>query len=92
MVVFAPRNEVELRNILYTAQLGLPYPITIRYPRGRGMMIDWEGPFEAIEIGTGVCLQEGKNIALLSIGTTAKNSTKALEDFPNVAHLSLIHI
>jgi 1-deoxy-D-xylulose-5-phosphate synthase len=89
MVVFAPRNEVELRNILYTAQLGLPYPITIRYPRGRGMMIDWEGPFEAIEIGTGVCLQEGKNIALLSIGTTAKNSTKALEDFPTVAHYDL---
>ena len=89
MVVFAPRNEVELRNILYTAQLGLPYPIVIRYPRGRGMMIDWEGPFEAIEIGTGVCLQEGKNIAVLSIGTTAKNSTKALEDFPTVAHYDL---
>jgi 1-deoxy-D-xylulose-5-phosphate synthase len=89
MVVFAPRNEVELRNILYTAQLGLPNPITIRYPRGRGMMIDWEGPFEAIEIGTGVCLQEGKNIAVLSIGTTAKNSTKALEDFSTVAHYDL---
>jgi 1-deoxy-D-xylulose-5-phosphate synthase len=89
MVVFAPRNEVELRNILYTAQLGLPYPIVIRYPRGRGMMIDWEGPFEAIEIGTGVCLQEGKDIAVLSIGTIAKNVPKALEDFSTVAHYDL---
>ena len=89
MVIFAPRNEVELRNILYTAQLGLTYPIVIRYPRGRGMMIDWEGPFEAIEIGTGVCLQEGKDIAVLSIGTIAKNVPKALEDFSTVAHYDL---
>ena len=89
MVVFAPRNEIELRNILYTAQLGLPYPIVIRYPRGRGILIEWEGTFEAIEIGTGVCLQEGKDIAVLSIGTIAKNITKALEDFSTVAHYDL---
>ena len=89
MVVFAPRNEIELRNILYTAQLGLPYPIVIRYPRGRGILIDWEGPFEAIEIGTGICLQEGKDIAMVSIGTIAKNITKALEDFSTVAHYDL---
>ena len=89
MVVFAPRNEIELRNILYTAQLGLPCPIVIRYPRGRGILIDWEGPFEVIEIGTGVCLQEGKDIAVVSIGTIAKNITKALEDFSTVAHYDL---
>ena len=52
MIVFAPRNEVELRNILYTSQLGLHQPIAIRYPRGRGVLFDWQKPFEAIELGT----------------------------------------
>ena len=53
LIVFAPSNEIELRNILYTAQLGLKNPIAIRYPRGTGTIIDWQKPFEKIEIGTG---------------------------------------
>ena len=89
MIVFAPRNEVELRNILYTSQMGLNQPIAIRYPRGRGVLIDWKKPFEIIEIGTGVCLQEGKDIAVLSMGTIENNITKALEEFPNIAHYDM---
>jgi 1-deoxy-D-xylulose-5-phosphate synthase len=89
MIVFAPRNEMELRNILYTAQLGLEQPIAIRYPRGRGMILDWKQPFEPIEIGTGVCLQEGKDIAVLSVGTIAKNVSKALEGLSGVGHYDL---
>ena len=89
MIVFAPRNEVELRNILYTSQIGLNQPIAIRYPRGRGVLIDWKKPFEIIEIGTGVCLQEGKDIAVLSMGTIENNITKALEEFPNIAHYDM---
>jgi 1-deoxy-D-xylulose-5-phosphate synthase len=89
MIVFAPRNEVELRNILYTAQTGLEQPIAIRYPRGIGVTIDWKQPFEAIEIGTGVCLQEGKDMAVLSVGTIAKNVSEALEEFPTIAHYDL---
>ena len=89
MIVFAPRNEVELRNILYTSQLGLHQPIAIRYPRGRGVLIDWKKPFEIIEIGTGVCLRDGEDIAILSIGTIGNNVTKALEEFPNIAHYDM---
>jgi 1-deoxy-D-xylulose-5-phosphate synthase len=89
MIVFAPRNEVELQNILYTSQMGLNQPIAIRYPRGRGVLIDWKKPFEIIEIGTGVCLQEGKDIAVLSMGTIENNITKALEEFPNIAHYDM---
>jgi 1-deoxy-D-xylulose-5-phosphate synthase len=89
MIVFAPRNEVELRNILYTSQLGLHQPIAIRYPRGRGVLFDWQKPFEAIELGTGVCLQEGKDIAILSLGTIGNNVTKALEEFPTIAHYDM---
>tara|TARA_R110001632_G_scaffold140060_1_gene256005 strand:- start:113767 stop:115524 length:1758 start_codon:yes stop_codon:yes gene_type:complete len=89
MIVCAPRNEIELRNILYTAQLGLQNPIAIRYPRGRGVLIDWKKPFEPIEIGTGVCLQQGKNIAVLSLGTIAKNVTEAIKELPEIAHFDL---
>ncbi|MDG2443959.1 MAG: 1-deoxy-D-xylulose-5-phosphate synthase [Flavobacteriaceae bacterium] len=89
MIVFAPRNEVELRNILYTSQLGLNQPIAIRYPRGRGVLFDWKKPFEIIELGTGVCLKDGKDIAILSIGTIGNNVSKALEEFPSVAHYDM---
>ncbi|NRA91640.1 MAG: 1-deoxy-D-xylulose-5-phosphate synthase, partial [Psychroserpens sp.] len=51
MVICAPRNEVELRNIMYTAQLGIDGPIAIRYPRGRGQLLQWKQPFESIDIG-----------------------------------------
>ena len=68
MVVFAPMNEMELRNIMYTAQLGLDGPIAIRYPRGRGVNLDWRNKFERIEIGTARCLKEGSKLAILSIG------------------------
>ncbi len=89
LIVFAPRNEVELRNIMYTVQLELNAPIAIRYPRGRGGMLDWKEPFSKIELGKGTCLQEGKDIAILSIGTVAKNVNQALLNFPEVAHYDL---
>mgnify|MGYP001597551321 FL=1 len=79
LIIFAPSNEIELRNILYTAQLGLDNPIAIRYPRGFGKIIDWEKPFNKIEIGKGICVQEGDNIAILSVGTITKNISDALE-------------
>lgn len=89
MIVFAPRNEMELRNIMYTAQFGLEHPIAIRYPRGRGITIDWKQPFSKVELGKGVCLQEGKDIAILSLGTIAKNVTSALRKFPTAAHYDM---
>ena len=78
LIIFAPRNEIELRNILYTAQLGLKNPIAIRYPRGKGKIINWKKPFEKIEIGKGIQLKEGKSIAILSIGTIANNVKEAI--------------
>lgn len=68
LIIFAPRNEIELRNIMYTAQLGLEHPIAIRYPRGRGVLLDWKMPFEKIAIGTSEELKIGTKIAVLSIG------------------------
>ena len=92
LIVFAASNEIELRNILYTAQLGLKKPITIRYPRGRGTIENWQLPFKKIIIGKGVCLKKGNKIAVLSLGTIACNVTKALQKIPNkeaIAHYDM---
>ncbi len=68
LIVFSPMNEIELRNIMYTAQLGLKGPIAIRYPRGNGVTKAWRLPFQEIAIGKAEILKEGTRIAILSIG------------------------
>jgi 1-deoxy-D-xylulose-5-phosphate synthase len=69
MIISAPMNEQELRNLMYTAQLPeTNLPFVIRYPRGEGVMVDWQKPFEKIEIGKGRKLKDGKDIAILSFG------------------------
>ena len=73
LIIFAPRNEIELRNIMYTAQLGLKKPIAIRYPRGRGKIISWRKAFSKIEIGKALQLKTGKSIAVLTIGSVSNN-------------------
>lgn len=77
LIIYAPLNEKELRNILYTAQLGLSHPIAIRYPRGRGEGTDWQLPFQEIEVGKAVQLREGSETAILSTGTIGNNVSKA---------------
>jgi len=89
IIVYAPLNEVALRNILYTAQLGLAHPIAIRYPRGRGVTIDWQKPFKEIAIGKAICLKEGTQIAILSTGAIGNNVIQALNKLHNpkaIAH------
>jgi 1-deoxy-D-xylulose-5-phosphate synthase len=69
MVISAPMNEQELRNLMYTAQLeSNQLPFVIRYPRGEGVMPEWRTPFETIEIGTGRKLKNGADVAILSLG------------------------
>lgn len=82
MIIHAPKDEIELQNILYTASLGLKNPIAIRYPRGRGKNIDWKFPsdFQRIKIGKAKKLRKGKGIAILSTGTLADNVAIALDE------------
>jgi 1-deoxy-D-xylulose-5-phosphate synthase len=69
MIIAAPMNEQELRNLMFTAQLETTkLPFVIRYLRGEGVMVDWEKPFETIEIGKGRKLKDGKDIAIISFG------------------------
>jgi 1-deoxy-D-xylulose-5-phosphate synthase len=69
IIIAAPMDAVELRNIMFTAQLGLDRPTAIRYPRGRGHLVEWQLPFEQMEIGKARKLSQGNRIAVLSIGT-----------------------
>ena len=91
LVVFAPLNEVELRNIMYTAQLGINFPLTIRYPRGIGTIIDWKQPFLEIEFGKGTCITEGEEIAVLTIGTIGNRIIELQKELPKnmVAHYNM---
>jgi 1-deoxy-D-xylulose-5-phosphate synthase len=69
MVVTAPMDEIELRNLLYTAQLDkIRSPFSIRYPRGRGNYTDWKRPFQEIEIGKSRQISQGDQLAILTIG------------------------
>jgi len=79
MVIGVPMNEVELRNMMYTAQLPGGGPFAIRYPRGSGVGLDWHIPFEKITIGTARKLRAGDTIALLSVGDIGNKASKALE-------------
>jgi len=83
LVIFAPLNEVELRNIMYTVQLGIDFPLAIRYPRGRGTLIDWKQPFTTIKIGKGEIISEGSEIAILSIGTIGNTIIELQKELPS---------
>lgn len=80
MVVSAPMNEAELRNLMYTAQLDEnQLPFVIRYPRGQGVMPEWRTPMEKIEIGTGRLIQDGEEVAILTIGHPGNFAVKACQ-------------
>ena len=80
MIVSAPMDETELRNLMYTAQLEeINQPFSIRYPRGCGIKKDWRLPFEKIEIGKGRQLSEGDDVAILTIGKTGIHAQMAIK-------------
>lgn len=94
MIVSAPMNEEELRNLMYTAQLeDTKGAFSIRYPRGQGVMVNWKTPFTKIEIGKGRKLQDGDKIAILSVGHPGNLVVKAIEELKeqgiNPAHYDL---
>ncbi|MBO9152573.1 1-deoxy-D-xylulose-5-phosphate synthase [Chitinophaga sp. GCM10012297] len=81
MIVSAPMNEEELRNLMYTAQLpSNKSPFVIRYPRGEGVMPDWRRPFAEIKVGTGRKIQDGRDVAILSIGHPGNFVTEAMKE------------
>lgn len=79
LIVYAPASEADLRNIMFTAAKGLQLPIAIRYPRGRGKLIEWKNEFEDVQIGQAKTIQTGTKIAILSIGTVLYDVMEAVK-------------
>ena len=84
MVVSAPMNEEELRNLMYTAQLENKGPFSIRYPRGNGVMTEWKTPFKEIKVGTGRKVTNGEEIAILSIGHPGNFAQEAIQELKDL--------
>ncbi len=81
MVLSAPMNEQELRNLMYTAQLDSNQsPFVIRYPRGEGVMVNWQTPFEEVSIGKGRKIKDGEDVAILTYGHPGNFATAAIRE------------
>ena len=92
LTISSPLNEHELRKLMYTAQLPGKGTFVIRYPRGRGVLVDWKCPLEEIQVGKGTKLKDGSDMAILSLGPIGNNVTKALEQLATESpNLSIAH-
>lgn len=94
MIVSAPMDEVELRNLMFTSQLeSTNAPFSIRYPRGNGVTIDWRKPFQELQIGKGRKIRDGEEVAILTIGHPGNFAVKACKELEaegmNPAHYDL---
>ncbi|MCL2246054.1 MAG: 1-deoxy-D-xylulose-5-phosphate synthase [Lentimicrobiaceae bacterium] len=91
LIIASPRNEAELRNMMFTAYKDRNNPFAIRYPRGNGVMIEWKTPLETLEIGQSKLLKQGKDIAILSLGPLGNNAAQAIDILENKGK-TLTHI
>ena len=84
MIVSAPMNEAELRDLMYTAQQDNMGPFSIRYPRGNGVMTEWKTVMKPVKVGTGRKLTNGEDIAILTIGHPGNFAVKAIEELKEI--------
>lgn len=85
LIISAPMNEEELRNLMYTAQLPDQGPFSIRYPRGQGVMTEWKTPFKEIKIGTGRKIKNGADIAILTLGHVGNYAVEACAELDKLS-------
>lgn len=93
MIIAAPKDELDLRNLLYTAQF-TKQPIAIRYPRGRGIHKEWRMPFNKIPISKGKMLSNGEKLAVLTVGPFGNSIQSILKKHPDldVAHYDMLFV
>ncbi|HMQ09763.1 MAG TPA: 1-deoxy-D-xylulose-5-phosphate synthase [Oligoflexia bacterium] len=93
MIVACPMDEIELRNMMFTAQEENHGPFSIRYPRGQGFIADWQKPFSSLKIGQGRQLTQGSDLAILSVGAIGTEAVQAVKDLQHkgisVAHYDM---
>ncbi|MDD2799090.1 MAG: 1-deoxy-D-xylulose-5-phosphate synthase [Bacteroidales bacterium] len=96
ITIASPMNEHALRNLMFTGQQPKMGPFVIRYPRGKGVCIDWENEMEVMPVGKGRCLTEGSTVAILSIGHIGNDVAKAIDktksDGFKFAHYDMIFV
>ena len=90
MIVSAPMNESELRNLMYTAQFNNMGPFSIRYPRGKGVLTEWKTPLQKIKVGTGRKISTGSDIAILTIGHPGNFAQSAIDQLKS-SGISIAH-
>ena len=92
LTLASPMDECELRRLMYTAQLPGKGTFVIRYPRGKGVRIDWKCPLEEVEVGTGRTLREGSDVAVLSYGPLGNDVQRAIDELQQEgSRLSVAH-
>lgn len=91
ITIAAARDEIELRHLLYTAQQDNMGPFVIRYPRGKGFIVDWRKPMKALEVGRGECIKQGTDLAILTIGTMAQPAIAAISAIETEYEISISH-
>lgn len=91
LTIASPMNEIEFRNLLFTAQENTDGPFVVRYPRGRGVIKDWKQEFAAIEKGTGRLLKEGNDLAIVSFGPIGNEVTEAISELEK-QDISISHV
>lgn len=96
MIVSAPMDEAELRNLMYTAQAEDLGPFSIRYPRGQGVMVDWKTPMKIVKPGTGRKIKNGDDVAFLTIGHIGNKAVEACAELEkqgvSAAHYDLRYV
>ncbi|HKJ31228.1 MAG TPA: transketolase C-terminal domain-containing protein, partial [Balneolales bacterium] len=91
IVVSAPMNENELRNLMFTASEYQNGPFAIRYPRGKGVGMAWNGDYQKMKIGKGECIRDGEEIAILSYGTIGNYVTQATDELTRSEDIQIGH-
>ncbi len=91
LTISAPRNEAELRNLMYTGQQNNMGTFVIRYPRGKGFTTNWHTPMKLQTVGKGECLKTGKDLAVLTIGTMANAAQEAIQLLEDKYDISIAH-
>ena len=91
VTIASPYDEHELRRLMYTAQLPGKGTFVIRYPRGRGELLDWQCPFEEVPVGKGRTIKEGTDLAVISLGPIGKDATRAIAEAERTLGCSIAH-
>ena len=91
LTIASPMNEHELRNLMYSAQLPGHGSYVIRYPRGKGVLVDWRNPMEEIKTGTGRKLKDGTDVAVLTIGPIGNDAAQAIAEVEAETGMSIAH-